>query len=435
MNIMKSFLLLSIISVISAFQPTFVQAGGTVNQFTLSNGVKVIHKEITEHPLITVQIFFKGGVINEKESQAGIANFTQALLFQGTGKRSSEQISQEIEDIGANISSDIEYDYASIGLSLMDTALPKAMDILADVAFNPSFPAEEIEKERMNILAGIQSRKDSIFNVANDLFNRTFYGNHPYSWPDIGKADTVSKITRDDLINWHKTQYGTKNMMIVIAGNVSLDNAKKLTEQYFSKCPQGISMAAFPPATEPKAQSITERSKKFKQALYMSGIPAPSMDSPDFPVLKVINALLGGRMSGRLFVELREKLSLAYEVSSFYPSRKELSRFVVYLGLEKKNLPTAKKRIKELLAELCTTAVGAKELEETKNYIRGVYFLDHQTIGRQAWYMGWWEVMGKGYDYDEKYLQKLISVTPEDIQRVAKKYFTGPAVEVEVLSE
>jgi predicted Zn-dependent peptidase len=125
-----------------------------------------------------------------------------------------------------------------------------------------------------------------------------------------------------------------------------------------------------------------------------------------------------------LFTELREKLSLAYEVSSFYPTRRQQSRFVVYMGLDAKNLDRAGKRIDELLQELTTTPVTEQELQDTKNYIRGMYLLDRQTVSRQAWYAGWWEIMGPGYAFDERYLDTLMEVSVADIQRVTQTWFS-----------
>jgi predicted Zn-dependent peptidase len=165
----------------------------------------------------------------------------------------------------------------------------------------------------------------------------------------------------------------------------------------------------------------------------MVGFPAPAVSKDEYFTLKVLNSLMGGRMTGRLFIELREKLSLAYEVNCAYPSRKQLSKFIIYIGLENKNVKLAEKRINELLSDLKTIPVPESELQDTKNYIRGTYLLERQTIGRRAWYAGWWETMGLGADYDKTYLDKLMSVTSDDIQKASIKYFTDNKITVEVV--
>ncbi len=404
-----------------------------VTVFILPNGIRVIHKEIGENPIATLQIFLKGGIINETPQQAGITNMMQSLLMQGTKTRSSEALSAEIESLGANVPMETAYDYSSIGISALDTNIYKSAELLSDIVSNPAFDNKEIDKERTYILASLKSRKDQISIVAGDTFISKFYGRHPYSWPEPGKPSTVAKFTREDLIKWHDRLYVSNNMTLVIAGKISLDAAKSIAEKYFAGISSGTAMPQASKPVKPEAGTVIEGTQKFQQAFLMEGFTAPALAEDDFYALKVLNSLIGGRMTSRLFVELREKLSLAYEVSSYYPSRKELSRFVIYMGLDKKNIPLATKRIDEILTDLKNTPVSDSELSDTKNYIRGVYFLDRQTVSRKAWYIGWWETMGFGYEYDKTYLDNLMSVTPADIQRVAQKYFTAGRVTVEII--
>lgn len=401
--------------------------------FMISNGIEVIHKEISENPIATIEIFLKGGIINETPQKAGISYLTQTLLLQGTKSRSSEALAAEIENIGASISSDIEYDYASLGISSLDTNVEKSAELLSDIVSNPVFDEGEVAKEKENILASLQSRKDQISTVAGDVFNSAFYGSHPYSWPEPGKASTVAKLKREDLVKWHRGFYVSNNMILVIAGRIKLDAARALAEKYFVGIPTGTALTSAAKPNPPAAKKVIERSTKFQQAFIMDGFAAPSVAQDDFYALKVLNGVLGGRMTGRLFVELREKLSLAYEVSSYYPSRKELSRFVVYMGLDKKNITLAQKRINELLTEVRETPVSEAELTDTKNYLKGTYLLDRQTVGRKAWYLGWWETLGLGPDYDETYLNRLMSVTSADVQKAAQKYLTANTVTVEII--
>lgn len=409
-----------------------INAGGSVSEFKLSNGLRVLHSKIDQNPLVTVQLFINSGVKNESANQAGISNFTQTLLFQGTKKRTSEQIARDIEDIGGSISSDADYDYTNLGISVLTSHFEKGVDILVDILTHPIFEKSQVEKERLNILASIRDRQDHIFNVADDTLLKAFYGDNPYSWPETGKKETISKITPDDLVKWHKENYVSGNMVLMVVGNIELSKAKELTEKYFSKIPSGKPVRSTLEIKNPAKKTIKNKTDKFKQSYLMYGFPAPSINSPDYAALKFINSLIGSRMSGRLFVHLREELGLAYEVNSFYPSRLSLSRFVIYLGLDKKNIELAKTKIFEILKDLKETPVGETELSETKTYIRGIYLLDRQTIGRKAWYIGWWESMGLGFAYDETYFNNLMSVTPKDIQSAANKYFGDDYVEVEI---
>lgn len=408
-----------------------------MNSFTLSNGIRVLHKDVPKNPLFTAQIFMPGGCVNESPEQAGLAAFTQTLMFKSTKNMKTDALASAIEDIGASISSDIDYDFSSLGISAMSSYLDKCLALLADITFNPDFDKKEIEKERSNAIAGIKNRQDHIFHASNDAFNALFYGKHPYSWPEGGKVETVSKFTKEDLKAWHDSFYKPSRMTIVVIGDIRLETAKQFLEKHFGKVkdPASAPLRPAPETVMPKPAKEAIPTARFQQAYLMIGFPAPAVGKEDYAALKTLNAVLGSRMSGRLFTELREKLSLGYEVNSFYPSRKQMSRFVIYLGLEKKNLGLAKSKITEILNDLKKNPVPEKEMQETRNYIKGVYLMDHQTVSRQAWYAGWWEMMGMGYDYDEKYLDSLLKVTSDDIQKAAKKHFNEDYVQLEMIPE
>jgi predicted Zn-dependent peptidase len=395
--------------------------------------MKVIHQEIGENPIATIQIFLKGGIINENPSNAGITHMTMGLLSQGTKTRDAKTLSTELEDLGATLPTDTGYDYLSIGISALDSKIEKSAALLSDIIMNPVFDEKELEKEKMNVLAGLKSRRDQISTVAGDTMNSAFYGSHPYSWPEPGKASSVARFKREDLVKWHRNLYVSNNMTLVIAGKIKLAAAKDLAMRYFSGVSSGTLPAPAKKPARPEPRTITESNEKFQQAFLMIAFPAPGLAKDEFFTLKTLNGLLGGRMTGRLFMELREKLSLAYEVSSYYPSRKELSRFVIYIGLDKKNIPLALKRINEILDDLKKNPVSVSELTDTKNFIRGAYFLDRQTVSRKAWYIGWWETMGFGYRYDTEYLDRIMAVTPEDIQKAANKYFTESRITVKIV--
>lgn len=408
-------------------------AGGSVDLCTLSNGITLIHKQSSAAPIVTAHIFVRSGVANEQPRQAGIAHFCQTVMLKGTKTRSDDELSRALEDIGAVMSSDVEYDFTEIGISVSTAGARRGIELLSDIVRNPAFAKDEVEKERGSVLAALKSRQDQIFYTAHDRFNKLFYGNHPYAWPDTGTTASVRALKAADLRQWHVRHYTAGSIFIVIVGDMALETARAACEEFFGSMAQGTKRDPGAVATPRKPTAARVETTKFQQAYLMMGCPAPSVMDDDFPVLKVINTLMGGRMSSRLFTELREKMSLGYEVSSFYPSRAGLSSFVVYLGIAGENLPRAEQKIREMLAALAAERVPDEELADTKNFIRGVYLLDHQTISRQAWHLGWWEALGRGYRYDDEYLNDLMAVTTDDIKRVARRYFTDDYFKVEVV--
>ena len=409
--------------VLSSFFVAEIQAG--INKHVFPNGLTLIHKRNKSNQIVALELFIKTGRIYEPNEQAGITHLVQTLLTKGTKKYTASEIAEIVESIGGILSTGSNEDFAQVSSVVTVRHFNLAFDLLFEVITNPVFPEKEIEKERQVTLAAIKSREEDIFTVAYDYFNQNLYRNHPHALPPIGTEETVKKFTREELVNYHRKFYTPERMVIVIVGNLSWGKVKKTVEKTFASLPKGEELVTAPFPEIPLSQSIEKiYPQKFKQAYLMLGCPVAEGSHSDYAILKVLNTLLGGGMRGRLFRELRDKHSLAYEISSFYPTRKSTSHFVIYLGLDGTKLNQAKEKIQEQLKRLQTELVEEKELEEVKKFLRGNYLIEHSANRDQAWYLGWWELMGKGYEYDEEYPQILSQVTAEDILNIAKKYFT-----------
>ncbi len=397
--------------------------GATVSDFKLNNGIKVIFAKTNGVEVVSLRVFTPVSVLSENAKNAGISNLTSSLMVKATKNRPSVQLADDVENIGADLSCDTDYDMSSVNMSFLSEYFDRAVEICADVVSNPAFEERDIVFEKQNIKAGLVSRKDSIGRTASDKFIKLFYGDMPYSVPEAGSIETVGKITAEDMENWHGYAYNASNILISVAGNIDEQTVKKSLEKHFGSINSGkkYEKPVFAPAAK-KAETKTIKGK-FNQAYIMQGYPAPDLTGKDFVALKVIGALLGGRMTSTLFVELREKLGLAYEVNAVYPSRIEESFFAIYIGLDKKNIDLTLKRIDEILKDFCSKEVGAQELKDTKTYIKGLYVMDRQTTGRLSYYYGWREIVGQGYKYDEEYINDIEKITPKDIHETANRVF------------
>ncbi|MEW6041139.1 MAG: pitrilysin family protein [Elusimicrobiota bacterium] len=393
-----------------------------IKKTTLENGLTIITKKTTTLPIITLKIFLKSGSVYDPPGQKGLANLTLSVLSKGTKKRTNEQIAEEIESLGSSIGIGCGEDFCDIGMGITRKNLKKGFEILADVLLNPTFPQEEIEKEKVVVLAAIKSRQDHIFNVAYDELRKNMFGEHPYAGIPLGVAEDIKNISRDDLINWHKKHLTAPNMLLVVTGNITLFEIKKLIKEYLPDLSsEKVSQIEIKPVL-PIKKEITEK-KNFEQAYVMFGYTCPAVVSDDYIKLKLLDFYLGGGMSSILFQELREKAGLGYEVNSFYSSKKYESPFVIYIGLDEKFINKAEEKVKTLVEEV-KYSVDSKHLQDAKNHLEGVYLLDHQSSSKQGWYLGRWEVLGKGYEYDSKYVSELKKVTAQDVMEVAKKYLT-----------
>lgn len=419
---MKKFLLLFVFSSI-IYRLSSICLYAQPNKVRFENGFTLIHLEKKDVGLVSAVLFIKGGTLNEQDENAGITHLTSILLPKGTNNRTAGQIAIETESLGASISAACTNDFTEVYLIVPASNFTPSFDIFADVVKNPSFPESEFEKEKVKTIAGIRSKTDHIFEVTYDMFNETMFKKHPYHRPVVGYENTLESIKISKIPDNYRKNFIPGNMVLSIVGDISFSEAKLTAEKHFAN----IKIIGERVGATSVAQIISKPSRKiypgkFQQSYIFTGFPAPAGSQKTYPVIKVINTVLGGGMGSRIFNALREKSGLVYEANSFYPTRKETSSFVLYAGTAKKNLDTVENIFKEEINKL--QEIGEEELYNAKTYLKSTYMLDHRTVERQSWYLGWWEASGKGYEYDLKYLEDIDSVTIKDIKTACKEFFS-----------
>ncbi|MFH0947600.1 MAG: pitrilysin family protein [Elusimicrobiota bacterium] len=402
------------------------------SKVVLDNGFTLIHQE-KKVGLISCILFVKGGAAIETDKEAGITNDMLQVLTKGTISRTSEKIANDTEMLGATISAGCSNDFSEVSMIVPANNFISAFDIFADVVNNPTFPEKEFEKEKTKTIAAMKSKSDHIFSVAYDYFNELIFKNHSYHMPIEGYEATVSSFTASQISDNYRKHFKMDNMVLCVAGDISFETAKKLVEKYFGNIK--IIGTTEVGATS-VAQLISKPSKKtytgkFQQSYIFSGFLAPDINQKEYATVKVVNCVLGGGMGSRLFDALREKSGLVYEGDSFYPSRKETSDFVLYAGTSKENVVTVEKIFIDEIIKL--SEITDDQLKNAKEYLKGTYLLDHRTIQRQCWYLGWWETMGKGYEYDQKYLEDIDKVSISDIKVACEKYFNPKEITTVIL--
>jgi predicted Zn-dependent peptidase len=401
-----------------------------MESFRLKNNIKVVFNKTNGVKVAAIRILTPVSVIAENSQNAGISYLTSKLMTHSTKKYSSKDLAKGVEDIGADLIGDAYYDMAEIRMYFLSRYFDKATEILSDVILNPEFDEKELFFEKQNIIASLDSRKDSIGSTALDNFIKELYGDAAYSNPVLGSKEAVLKITKNDLIQWHKYSYNGSNILISLAGNIDSNIVKESLEKHFSIIPNGTKFKRSILNLKHLENIKKEINGKFKQAYIYVGFPAPTLDDESCVAVKVISTILGSRMTSRLFVELREKLGLAYEVNATYPLRIGESFFAIYIGLDKKNIELTLKKIDEILKNFCTVKTTNQELEDTKRYIKGIYSMSRQTVSKQTFYYGWLEIIGKGIEYEGKYLKELDSITSEDLINVANNIFSQKSVTI-----
>lgn len=406
----------------------------TVHRAVLDNGMVVLVVENPAADIIAGRIFVRAGSRYEPPSQSGLSHLWAAVLTKGTDRLSSQQIAERVESVGASLGTDSAADYCLLSLKTVSADFAEMLDLAAELLQSPSFPEAEVELERRLTLQSIRSMQEQPFAIANNQLRQAIYQTHPYALPGLGTEATVAQLDRQMLQQYHQTYFRPDNMVISIAGRINPDEAIALVDRYFGSWQppqQDGKILPLPPLELPLVQSqpqqvITEQNTQ--QAIVMLGYLTGTVHSPDQAALKLLNTYLGNGLSSRLFVELREKRGLAYEVSAFHPTRVDLSHFVVYMGTAPENTAVAQEGLRHEVERLCQVRLSEEELQSAKNKLLGQYALGKQTNAQIAQIFGWYEILELGIAYDEAFQHKIAAVTAEELQDAAGRYFAEPYV-------
>ncbi|HEY9620792.1 MAG TPA: pitrilysin family protein [Crinalium sp.] len=418
-----------------------------VHRAVLNNGMVVLMVENPAADIVAARIFIRVGSRYELPEQAGVSHLLSAVLTKGTDRLSSQEIAEQVESVGASLGADAAADYCLLSLKTVSADFPEILGLASEILRSPSFPDSEVELERRLTLQGIRSMQEQPFAVAQKQLRQAMYQGHPYALPSLGTDATVSTLTRSDLLHFHQTYFRPDNVVISIAGRIVPEETLALVDETFGSwqvpAEDNGKALPFPTLHLPSLDADPQRAvtvQDTQQAIVMLGYLTPSVQNPDYMALKLLNTYLGNGLSSRLFVELREKQGLAYEVSAFYPTRLDTSQFVVYMGTSPNNAAIALDGLKREVDRLCDVTLSPEEVQAAKNKLLGQYALGKQTNAQLAQIFGWYETLQLGIEFDQTFQRDIAAITPEEAQDVARRYFgepyvslVGPAIAVEPL--
>lgn len=393
----------------------------------LPNGLVVIVVENSVADIISARMLLKAGSSYELRSQSGLFALLASLLTKGTQQFTSMDIAERVESIGAGLSSDTSADYSLLSLKTVAADFEAMLALAAELLRYPSFPEAELSLEKRLMLQGIRSMQEQPFTVAYNALRTAMYGEHPYALPGIGTEASVAALTRDDLKTVHATYFRPDNCVMAIAGRITPEQAVALVEAHFGDwvAPETpIPPLVYPAVPDASTQQTIEQATN--QAIAIVGYRAPFVKDDSYAALKLISTYLGNGLSSRLFVELREKRGLAYDVSAFYPTRLGLSQFVAYMGTTPNNGAIALEGLRYEIERLRKEALTADELATAKNKLLGQYALGKQTNAQIGQLFGWYEILGLGVDFDTTFQEAVAAVTVDDVQAIAQERFRSP---------
>ena len=299
----------------------------------LDNGIRVITEQMPDVESSSIGIWVKTGSRNETRALSGVSHFIEHLLFKGTDTRSALDISREIESVGGMLNAFTGRETTCFYVKVLNKDLPLAINLLSDIFMHSKFASEEMDKERMVVLQEIKMVEDTPDDLIHDLFAMRFWKGHPLGWSILGSAETVSGMNHEDVIAYFNQRYGSSDVLITSAGG--LDHAKvvKLLNRTLGRV-KNVGKAALADAPVP-FKGVKLYKKKLEQAHICLGVPAAPQSHPDRYKLYLINTMLGGGMSSRLFQEIREKRGLAYSVYSYLNLCSDTGSLIVYAGTSK----------------------------------------------------------------------------------------------------
>ncbi|BAS57869.1 processing protease [Leptolyngbya boryana NIES-2135] len=403
-----------------------------IHRTVLDNGITVLVTENPSADIIAARLFFKAGSRWESIEQAGLSHLVAAVMTKGTENHSSLEIAERVESIGASLSTDAASDYFLLSIKTVSADFPEMLKLAGELLRSATFPESEVELERRLALQAIRSQQEQPFTVALDRLRHAMYGDHPYALSGLGSAETVANLKREDLQHYYQTHFRPDNLTISIAGRITPEEAVSQVEDILGSW--RAPLVPLPNLNLPIVASNPTRNavpQDTQQSIVILGYLAPSVTPEtmeDYAALKLLNTYLGNGLSSRLFVELREKRGLAYEVSAFYPTRLDTSYFVTYMGTAPTNTAIALSGLKTEVDRLCDAPLSAEEIQVAKNKLLGQYALGKQTNSQLAQIFGWYETLGLGVEFDSQFQDAIAKVSAEAAQEIAGRYFGEPYI-------
>ncbi len=400
------------------------------SKYVLGNGMIILLKENPDTGMVAIDYMIKKSISADGEKH-GLGYFTNRMLLAGTNTRNREQIAREIEAVGGSIRARTYAEYNEIIIDVPSDKFSVALEVLQDVILNPTFPPEEVEKERTLIIGELEAKKDKPGVVTEELFMKTIYKDQPLQHPIDGYVETVQNLTRDELINHYRTWYVPNKTILAIVGNIKKNPTISALKLLFGK----LQMQQTPDYSEPELPdrietTINTQNMPLESFYIQYGHQLVNATHPDFIKLRMATAILGSGSGSRLFYELRDKRALAYTVHAIAPSTRATGFVKISMISRPQVLNASLDGIKEQTDRLKTEDVPEEEMKLVQQKIRGFFFLDHQRTTDQANYLGIYEMQGYGYHYDIEYPDRLAQVTAQEVKYVANKYFNNPAVAI-----
>lgn len=389
----------------------------------LDNGVRIVTEEVPYANSAVIGIWVKTGSRNEEDNNHGVSHFIEHLLFKGTTNRTAKQIAEELEAVGGTLNAFTTKEYTCYYAKVLSEHLPLAIDLLSDMFFNSTFNNDDIEKEKNVVLEEIKMYEDTPDEIIHDLFAQTVWQNHPLGRTILGSCESISSMDRSKVIDYFTKHYTPSNTVISVAGNIIHQQVVEMLSKYFLNW-KTHSPVDFPNQQKPVPQAnVRFAEKDTEQVQICLGAPGLPQEHSYTYVLLVLNNILGGGLSSRLFQSIREERGLAYSIYSYHSAYVDSGLFTVYAGTSPNKFKEVVHLIAKEISKLKKEGITQEELSKTKEQIRGGLLLSMESISNRMSRLGRTELCHGRVITAEEVVEKISQVTVDEVMDLCNLIF------------
>jgi len=399
----------------------------------LPSGLRIVTEEVSTSRSAAVGIWANVGSRDEGKTVAGASHFLEHLLFKGTKTRTALEISSSIEAVGGEMNAFTGQEYTCFYARVIDSDLPLAVDVVTDLITSSTFTADDVDSERKVVLSEIAVRDDDPSDYIHELYLDTYYGDSPVGRSILGTVESINKMPRNSIYNYYKKHYQPENLVVSVAGNVKHKKVVKMVEEALSKdgfldVPNNKhEVRAATPIKTPGLGEVGLIDRKTEQAHILYGFPGLARSDDRRFALSVLSSAIGGGMASRLFQEIREKRGLAYTTYAYPQQFAGTGTLAFYAGCRTEKAEEVIKLMRDISESVAQHGLTDEEISRAKGAVTGGLILGQEDTGSRMSRIGKSElVYGEIMSFDD-ILNKVRSVTPEQVHQLARDLFSAPA--------
>jgi predicted Zn-dependent peptidase len=403
-----------------------------IERVTLPNGVRIVTEAMAHVRSVSLGVWINSGSRIERGPENGVSHFIEHMVFKGTSNRSAEEIARSVDSVGGGLDAFTSKELVSFNTKVLDEHVPFAVDILSDLVLNPLFREADIEKEKGVILEEIKMEADQPEFVLHEAFISNFWKGHGLGKPILGTKETVKNFGQELLSDYYSRVYAPRNILITAAGNLDHDRIVRLvSEKFASLSERGKLPIDLVPQTH--APFILKKKESLEQVHIAIGVPAyPLAHKLRFP-LYVLNTVLGGGMSSRLFQNIREKQGLAYAVYSELNLFSDTGCFMVYAGTAIETAAQVVRSVIQEFRELKQDLISEEELRRAKDHLKGSLMLSLESTSSRMSNLARQELYFDEFMSLDEMLERIEMVKRDEVQKIAQEFFRPEGIALTML--